>query len=456
MPPKTLSGMSLQKGEKDNEYVEALKISTENTRFVQDMNNPIGYYAEIQKDQLKRYTTEAAQKENERIRYLTEESSIKGKLDNLDRARLQNVQNRNSAFILLNDQKLGGDSTLMDAVKKSVEELERDLLLESNFSSGWDEVIDSFDTAIKACKKYIEAKNPRFEKGKKRKQMVQEQLLRLEEEKRLFESGLKFVAEDLKSGKMDLKNFEIINKGREMDADISAYCEETVDRFEKAEKSIESILSKEKGGQIPEDVSLNEEEQKFLKQTLKDTSVYVQGQKNKEFEKNMMPEIENEKAIIYYSKKDYTFTNTQRMKQMDNDYAVLEKRLSSGDFYIYADFIREILGEYQSTMLAADHMEFALQQIIKKRDGITDKYKKEELSEAEILERLKEEGFTENVQKKIKYYEDSLKILYHRTTWLFSTVYTMGKSEPLVDEQIKVIPQKVAKAYEKKRSENES
>ncbi|MBR4668528.1 MAG: hypothetical protein IKO76_07225, partial [Butyrivibrio sp.] len=240
------------------------------------------------------------------------------------------------------------------------------------------------------------------------------------------------------------------------DADVSAYCEETVDRFEKAEKSIESILSKEKGGQIPEDVSLNEEEQKFLKQTLKDTSVYLQGQRNKEFEKNMMPEIGNERALNYYSKKDYTFTNTQRMKQMDNDYAVLEKRLSTDDFYIYADFIREILGEYQSTMLAADHMEFALQQIIKKRDGIIDKYKKEELSEAEISEKLKEEGFTENVQKKIKYYEDSLKILYHRTTWLFSAVFTMGKSEPLVDEQIKVIPEKMAKAYEKKRSENES
>jgi hypothetical protein len=103
------------------------------------------------------------------------------------RASLTMQKGRYHSFMQLNDGKFSGDSKEMAAVKKQLGTLETLLKMSIPFDDKTFLAIETqYDFVIKACKYYVKNKNPWFATGIARKQMVEETLARVSDEKKIF------------------------------------------------------------------------------------------------------------------------------------------------------------------------------------------------------------------------------------------------------------------------------
>lgn len=99
--------------------------------------------------------------------------------------RLQAIQGRNLSHVLLNSTKTTGDSKEMANVKNSIESLEQKLaeVRQGAVSvANIEEVENAYLLAISHCQYYCDHKNPTFQTGKERKQLVMDTLARLRRE----------------------------------------------------------------------------------------------------------------------------------------------------------------------------------------------------------------------------------------------------------------------------------
>ncbi|MBQ9609382.1 MAG: phosphotransferase [Lachnospiraceae bacterium] len=135
-------------------------------------------------------------------RYEIEEKEVK-------QAKLEAVQGRKLSHLMLNDQKLTGDSEEMDKVKTALADLELVMTTKQRHALT-DKQIDMlqshYENAINACRLYCDTKNPWTPTGKRRKAKVKATLERLLVESDTLELGRMIVksdgseAKEIKSG----------------------------------------------------------------------------------------------------------------------------------------------------------------------------------------------------------------------------------------------------------------
>ncbi len=152
-------------------------------------------------------------------------------------AKLEAVQGRNLSHLMLNDYKVTGDRREMRNVKEKLANLEQVLTRRKNVPLTEDDALNMemlYDSAMEACRDYIDNKKPWFSTGIRRKKKVMATLDRLMKEKDALRVGREYIAEggnemkDIKSGVELLsfaavKNFTRENKYRqELDKDQEA------------------------------------------------------------------------------------------------------------------------------------------------------------------------------------------------------------------------------------------
>ena len=107
-------------------------------------------------------------------------------------AKLEAIQGRMLSHLMLNDQKVTGDSEEMDKVKNRLHELEVAMTAEQRHALG-DKQIDYlqnlYEGAIEACRLYCKTKHPWLPAGKRRKAKVKATLARLMRESDCLELG---------------------------------------------------------------------------------------------------------------------------------------------------------------------------------------------------------------------------------------------------------------------------
>ncbi len=164
------------------------------------------------------YSMEQTVKDNTLITKALSISGIESYgLSEEDRIRLKNVRERNASHILVNQQKVSGDSEDMQNVKESITELEELLHGGSIEAEGLDAVEAAYNRAIDACTYYRDHKNPWFPTGKERKRQVVEKLDSLRNELNLFRLGrTELAAGDAES--QITKPTELLDIGRRSEA----------------------------------------------------------------------------------------------------------------------------------------------------------------------------------------------------------------------------------------------
>ncbi|MBR1856882.1 MAG: phosphotransferase [Oribacterium sp.] len=125
-------------------------------------------------------------------KYEIEEKEVK-------QAKLEAKQGRKLSHLMLNDQKLTGDSEEMEKVKTTLEELELALTTEQKHALT-DKNVDAlqvcYGRAIDACQVYCDTKHPKTDTGKRRKAKVQATLARLLSESEMIELGRMIIKRD--------------------------------------------------------------------------------------------------------------------------------------------------------------------------------------------------------------------------------------------------------------------
>lgn len=118
-----------------------------------------------------------------------------------DYFRLVAIKNRNLSKLMIEEEKTGGDSKEMSAVKETLAQVEESLKRTGSLSAqSIVEVENCYKAAISSCKYYIETKKPRFEAGKMRKKMVYETLEYLEREILQLQEGARLFMENQTDG----------------------------------------------------------------------------------------------------------------------------------------------------------------------------------------------------------------------------------------------------------------
>ncbi len=121
-------------------------------------------------------------------------------LSQTEKAQAGIYKNRLSAQILLSNQKKSADNKEMREVKESIIALETLLsspMTDETFNKDYvDRVDKAYDTVIKKCYTYVNKKNPFFKKGIERKQLVQQQMEAMQEERVHFERGARYVKQN--------------------------------------------------------------------------------------------------------------------------------------------------------------------------------------------------------------------------------------------------------------------
>ena len=203
------------------------------------------------KEENRFYATDLKRDENEAFRNngryniekVSEETAFIERMLNIPTTRELNVSaeqrsslelnlTRRQSFLLLNDEKdYTSDSKEMDRVKKSLETLENTLTIEefTNLKTLY-RISNLYATAIKACKYYVDNKNPWFSTGIRRKKKVEDTLKRLTEEKSLFDRGVGLVEEGLIDMDKLKSPYELLESERTKDFEEKAK-EERIDKW---------------------------------------------------------------------------------------------------------------------------------------------------------------------------------------------------------------------------------
>lgn len=175
MPEFQLSNEEMQR------KAEILKTTTR-------VATEVGKMGDRTLEEKQHYSVKTTEKENELIDKLFAEENIKD-LTKQEVIRLENVKERNMSHLLVNDTKVGGDSDLMDAVKKSIMALETQLSTTFANETSIKRTQKAYEDAIKACRDYVDGRNPISPWGKRRKRKVEARLEKLREELKWFERG---------------------------------------------------------------------------------------------------------------------------------------------------------------------------------------------------------------------------------------------------------------------------
>ena len=139
--------------------------------------------------------------------YVIEEQDVK-------QAKLEAIQGRMLSHLMLNDQKLTGDSDEMEEVKNKLADLEIAMTAEQR-SALDDKKIDTlqalYESAINACRKYCDKKNPWLPTGKRRKAKVKATLERLIRESDSLELGRMLVNKDASEAKTIKSGIQLLS-----------------------------------------------------------------------------------------------------------------------------------------------------------------------------------------------------------------------------------------------------
>ena len=204
-------------------------------------------YANGQEKELKRTLTRA-QKDNENISIALENADSL-KLDVSEKARLRSIQGRNLSHQILNNERFRKDSPEMEAVKNSIDELEKALTApiwkdikaddedgekdkSKKMSYYLNDIGYKYQEAIVACRKYLAKKTPNSPKGKERYRLVHQKFDHLMEESLQLNVARQF----LFRGKIGLnaKNVrDLIAESRVFISSHKEYTQEDNARFEK-------------------------------------------------------------------------------------------------------------------------------------------------------------------------------------------------------------------------------
>ena len=138
----------------------------------------------------------------------------------LAQSKLNAIQGRNLSHLMLNDQKVTGDSSEMAEVKRAIEQLESVMTRKGNKTlseNNMDYIASLYSKAMDECQKYCDSKNPWTSSGKRRKAKVQATLKRLTKEAEAVELGrmalLKNEDKELKvTNGMELLSFAAVQK----------------------------------------------------------------------------------------------------------------------------------------------------------------------------------------------------------------------------------------------------
>ena len=136
----------------------------------------------------------------------------------LKQARLESLKERNIAHLMVNSQKLGGDSPEMTRVKKAVSRVEKAIARKSADSltvEDMEKLQENYYEAIEACQKYLKKKTSFISAWKYRKDMVRKTMERLLYENKLITMGKTLFALD--------KPTEPINSGLDLMAVARMY-----------------------------------------------------------------------------------------------------------------------------------------------------------------------------------------------------------------------------------------
>ena len=204
--------------EQEDRLKQIRDIIQTDVRTVVDLNE-----FELRMNDAERYDVDYTRQETDFIsRFLFEDQNKDNpELTEEDRSRLLNIQSRNRAHILINDQKFSGDSTAMQTVKTAIKELEDELSCRKEKSADELAAMEGlFDNAIKACESYAASHNPLFSTGKERKRMVVERLESLRTERTYFAKA----RQALQEGKIvDFeKPVDLIETGRNLSLNLNA------------------------------------------------------------------------------------------------------------------------------------------------------------------------------------------------------------------------------------------
>ena len=156
-----------------------------------------------------------SQTEKDRIRIAKLLDAINAgdfKVSEKEKAKLEAINGRNMSHLMLNAHKFTGDSEEMTRVKDALSAIELQMMHErkSFTSNNAEYLIDLYHKAMDECQKYINAKHPKRETGKKRKQMVQATLKRLMIEVDGIELGRRILVEKGSEAKEVKKGMDLL------------------------------------------------------------------------------------------------------------------------------------------------------------------------------------------------------------------------------------------------------
>ena len=155
------------------------QILTQETRVARNMEKDTqGYDRQF-------YSVEQTRQDMKLIDQALHVPPVELRLEDSKKYRLQAIQGRNLSHVLLNSKKTSGDSEEMTNVKNSIEALEQQLAQVQEDSTGIaniEKVEEAYLLAISHCQYYCDNKNPTFQTGKERKQLVMDTLAQLRRE----------------------------------------------------------------------------------------------------------------------------------------------------------------------------------------------------------------------------------------------------------------------------------
>ena len=173
--------MSIQHGNMNQQITKERvdQILTQETRVARNMEKDTqGYDRQF-------YSVEQTRQDMKLIDQVLHVPPVELRLEDSKKYRLQAIQGRNLSHVLLNSKKTSGDSEEMTNVKNSIESLEQQLAQvqeDSTSVANIEKVEDAYLLAISHCQYYCDNKNPTFQTGKERKQLVMDTLAQLRRE----------------------------------------------------------------------------------------------------------------------------------------------------------------------------------------------------------------------------------------------------------------------------------
>ena len=215
----------------------------------------------------------------------------------IKRIKLEAIQGRNMAHLMVNDHVKSGDSPEMELVKSSLINLEQSLAVEHEkplTSEDIDQIDHLYVAAMDACNDYCKKKDPWTTAGKIRKENVKTTLKRLMREYSAIELGRRALADEA-------EGHEAVNSGMQL----------------LTFGTITDITERLRKAKLPNEIEETKAKIKLLKQQHEEDLKYIEEGK-KELEEKL-----DEKYPVGFL--DFWSPNKEKRKQ-DPDYIAFEKQ----------------------------------------------------------------------------------------------------------------------------------